>query len=475
MCGLILMHKADKIGFLSSDKDSLKQMLVLNSLRGVHSTGIAGGSLLEDDASIIKCVGSPYNLYEQKNTDEFFTRMISKFTTIIGHGRFATKGGIDAINAHPYKEGHIVLAHNGTINNFHQLKDKDKHANIEVDSHLVAKLIEEQGAEVVLPKISGAFVFAWIDLNEKTFNIARNSQRPLYACKLKNRNVLYFASEEETLEWNANRNNVLLDSMWEVKTNKIYTYPFGSIEPTIREFKNYTYQVANVSNPQYRKWNYHTTNWDYTDYEDVDIVDIPLTRKEKKALEKKKKHLSLVTDTINKVELVNSMVSGGKIEVGSRLHLDIVGFTNNDSTQYMHMNCSSKDFPNVKFTASCLLGLYKGNEDSVELVGEVSSIFRMPEIVNGKSFYVHLRNPIFIKEGEEGDEERITIKTTVDSQESITLFRLKELAKDGCAWCLGHVPLDDAEAILIEDSTTEAVQQLICPVCTDSFKLAARH
>ena len=263
MCGLILMHTADKIGFLSSDKESLKQMLVLNSIRGVHSTGIAGASLLEDDASIIKSIGSPYNLYTQKNTDEFFTRMVSKFTTIIGHGRFATKGGIDAINAHPFKEGHIVLAHNGTINNFYQLKDKDKHANIEVDSHLVAKLIEENGAEATLPRISGAFVFAWIDLNEKTFNIARNSQRPLYACKLKSRNVLYFASEEETLAWNANRNAIALDSMWEVETNKIYTYAFGSIEPTIKEFKNYTYQVTTVDNSWFRKWNYHTNKWDY--------------------------------------------------------------------------------------------------------------------------------------------------------------------------------------------------------------------
>ena len=59
--------------------------------------------------------------------------------------------------------------------------------------------------------------------------------------------------------------------------------------------------------------------------------------------------------------------------------------------------------------------------------------------------------------------------------ESITLFRLKELAKDGCAWCAGHVPLDNTEAILIEDSITEAVQQLVCPVCTDKFKLAVRH
>ena len=347
--------------------------------------------------------------------------------------------------------------------------------NIEVDSHLVAKLIEENGAEATLPRINGAFVFAWIDLNEKTFNIARNTQRPLYACKLKNRNVLYFASEEETLDWNANRNAIAVESMWEVETNKIYTYAFGSIEPTIKEFKNYTYQVTTGDTSWYRKWNHQTNSWDYNDYDSTDILSAPLTKKEKKSLDKKKKSMILLTNKIDKVELVTSIKSGGIITVGSRLHLDIVGFNSNDSTQYMHINCSSKDFPNVKFTSSCLFGLYTGNEASIELVGEVSSIFRMPEVVNGKSFYVHLKNPIFIDSKDDSDEERISIKTTVDSRESITLFRLKQLAKDGCSHCLGHVPLDDTEAILIEDSTAESIQQLICPTCTDNFNLALRH
>ena len=482
MCGLILMHTAEKIGFLGTDKDSFKQMLVVNSLRGVHSTGIAGASLLEDDASIVKCVGNPYDLYNQETTDEFFSRMISKFTTIIGHGRFATKGSIDAINAHPFKEGHIVLAHNGTISNFHQLKDNEKHKNIDVDSHLIAKLIEQEGVEVVLPKIIGAFVLAWIDLNEKTFNIARNTQRPLYMCKVKARDTLFFASEEETLEWNSMRNNIKIEKISEVKNNMIFTYAFGSITPTVRPFKSYVYKAPVREYPSHHNYapvREYPSHHNYAAYDSwMDGDDLParqLTRKEQKALTKNKRQVSVVETKAISVQLITSLKNGGTIEVGSRMQLDIVKINTNESTAYIHMNCSSKDFPNVKFTASCLLGSYKGNDDCTELVGEVSSIFRMPEITNGKSFYVHLKNPIFITDIDYDEEERVSIKTTVDARESITLFRLKQLAKDGCSWCLGHVPLDDTEAILIEDSTTQAVQQLICPVCTSNFNDAVRH
>ena len=63
----------------------------------------------------------------------------------------------------------------------------------------------------------------------------------------------------------------------------------------------------------------------------------------------------------------------------------------------------------------------------------------------------------------------------MDSSESLTLFRLKELAKEGCAWCAGHVPLDDIEAILIEDTTIEMVQQLVCPVCVGNFNKSVVH
>lgn len=475
MCGLVLMHTGEKIGYMHNDKETLKQLLVINSLRGIHSTGIAGVRLDEDDASIIKCVGSPYALFSQQHTDKFFTRMIQDFTTIIGHGRFATRGVIDAINAHPFKEGHIVLAHNGTINNFYSLKDQNKHKHIEVDSHLVAALIEEEGADAVLPRINGAFVFAWIDLKEHTFNVARNTQRPLFAGKIKGKDTLLFTSEEESLVWHELRNSVTMEEVWEVAPNMIYTYSQGSITPTVRPFKDFVEPPVPKYNNNHsgRRWDYRSESW-YDDELSFDSLPLakPLSKKEQKALDKKNRKLTLVDAKSNQLDLLESLVADRLIEKGKTLTVDIVGFSNTRGNGFMHISCSSEHFPNVRFMATCTLDMYTGHEDSTGLVGVVSSIFKLHLMDNGKSFYVHLNNPRFINDvfDVEDDEDRVVIKTTMDINESLTKYRLKELAKEGCGWCLGHVPINNPKDLLLESSVTEAFQQLICPDCSRGYQ-----
>ncbi|MCZ6651037.1 MAG: class II glutamine amidotransferase, partial [Acidobacteria bacterium] len=68
----------------------------------------------------------------------------------IGHTRWATHGRPNENNAHPHRDctGRLVVAHNGIIENYRDLKEeltaKGHRFTTETDTEIVAHLIEEQ-------------------------------------------------------------------------------------------------------------------------------------------------------------------------------------------------------------------------------------------------------------------------------------------------------------------------------------------
>lgn len=247
MCGIIGMHSTMTGKLYQSDVDVFMQGLLLTSLRGKDSTGVASinldGKVDNPDSTIVKVVGNPFNLYGYTPTEDFRKIAIRRETSLLGHCRAATIGSVVAENAHPFKTKTVTLVHNGTLRNFEALKkDYKKFKNTEVDSHLIAQLLDEYQAKDIIEELRGAWALMWFDSQDKTLNVCRNTDRPLYVATKK---PLYgggggkkiWASEKETLEWMNSRSNLAIDSFEEVPPHKIFKFHPGQTEPEVVDVK----------------------------------------------------------------------------------------------------------------------------------------------------------------------------------------------------------------------------------------------
>jgi glucosamine--fructose-6-phosphate aminotransferase (isomerizing) len=108
----------------------------------------------------------------------------------IGHTRWATHGPASVENAHPHASDHVVLVHNGIIENYHALKkelmEKGIHFESETDSEVVVHLITyfcSQGLgpleaiQKAVAQLQGAFalVILFKDHPHQIFGVRRGS------------------------------------------------------------------------------------------------------------------------------------------------------------------------------------------------------------------------------------------------------------------------------------------------------------
>lgn len=172
-------------------------LINLDIARGWDSTGM--GFIRKDGSTrVIKKLGLPYRIMRDK---AYVDALNDKNNIgIIGHNRAATKGVINAENAHPHKEGNITLAHNGTLSEhcMNILPDHNKFTN---DSKLITHDINTRGLAEFWKDLYGAATLVYWDKGQQSLVFVSNGQRPFtYAYIKEYPNTVVWASEEKMLK-----------------------------------------------------------------------------------------------------------------------------------------------------------------------------------------------------------------------------------------------------------------------------------
>ena len=182
----------------------MAQGLIVDSLRGMCGTGIYAYSPKSKEASEFKRA-LPGADFVNSHQFDLFKENVSDFSVVIGHNRASTIGAAKDSNCHPFLFDHIGLVHNGTLRDYGKLSGSFNHP---VDSAHAAYSMAKNGTLHTLERVKGAYVFAWHDQKEGTFNIARNGMRDIWFITNKENDTLFFASEYKMLDWVLNRNDI---------------------------------------------------------------------------------------------------------------------------------------------------------------------------------------------------------------------------------------------------------------------------
>ena len=191
MCGII--------GFTGDRKaiPILLEGLEALEYRGYDSAGIA--ICREDDKiHVAKAKGRLENLRQ-----EISVKSLSDNGCGIGHTRWATHGEPSARNAHPHGTEHLILVHNGIIENYAELGEQLKKVGYsfesETDTEVAAKLIDniyinkKDPVESIFEAVKymrGSFAFGIIFRENPHVVYAIRRDSPLLVAKAENGNLI---------------------------------------------------------------------------------------------------------------------------------------------------------------------------------------------------------------------------------------------------------------------------------------------
>lgn len=283
MCGIVgVAGNLDK-----TSVEVFHDMLQFDVVRGPHSTGVA--IVNKEDAVVVKGVLLPQQIID---SPEYKIEIAEPTKTcLIGHNRFATKGAVNAENAHPHKDRHITLVHNGTLFTQAGLPEHERFTN---DSMNITFAIAEIGIKDTWKKIDGAATIVFWDNNNRTLNIASNGKRPIWYMYSKKHDKVFWASELWMIKIATERHDVALDKqVW-------YLNPDTLLEFTYHKGKNKV-NIAISNLDKYIPTIYHKTvdvydrscEWDNGEY---------LKWYESKVLEYKPRDKQLSVDLVKKEE-----------------------------------------------------------------------------------------------------------------------------------------------------------------------------
>ena len=251
MCGIV--------GYVGTNQCAHLLLSGLRRLeyRGYDSAGIA----IADEHGEVRICRAEGKLAQLQRAyrDDPFDGVIG-----VGHTRWATHGRPSESNAHPHRAGRVVVAHNGIIENYLELKEaltrKGREFTSETDTEVVAHLIDEtwadsnlslhQATQAALAKIEGSYALVVISTeNPEELVVARHASPMVIA---KGKDCAYAASDVPAVLDHTRRFIFLHDGDTAVLTREGISIFGADGEPIERDVKQINWDPVSAEKQGYK-------------------------------------------------------------------------------------------------------------------------------------------------------------------------------------------------------------------------------
>ena len=476
MCGIITVFGSD---MTLTHGEVAKDLLILDQLRGMHSTGVVR----------IDAAGNPTIKKEAVNGAAFvsdtgnkaFVQGLAGARGIIGHNRYATCGAHTAVNAHPFQHDNITMVHNGTLQDRAGLATDEAHPSFVVDSDQVAFTLSQRTAAETVRQLDGAFVLAWHDKDDNSFNFVRNDERPFFLAKVTGKDVYIGASEEWMIMVACSRRKtpVVCDPIVELPVGVHVKYVLGSgnfvnktTKPVLKPV-----ELMPADEKFYGNWNNYSYKHNRKNYNTYTPPKV-----------KKTKIHEVQTTTARRGGVKDELAVLG-LSIGEEVSVYLTYFlpyTKRDtSTDTYICGKAYGAFDNVTGPSiSCIVHAVDKEEFIAgEYKAVVSSICHTVEDYNGDVIpnNVVLRRLELTKSWEDNKDKLVedpdTDQLAYDDSDAddawvygpdrvmITETTFEEMVKHGCGVCTCDIDMRDDEDISWRGDTP------ICHTCTEASKL----
>tara|TARA_R110000823_G_C15952958_1_gene502517 strand:+ start:3849 stop:5132 length:1284 start_codon:yes stop_codon:yes gene_type:complete len=408
MCGLVGVMG----DVTSNDKDVFNQLLVVDVLRGRHSTGAA---LIDyrGEATVFK---KAVNGLDFLDFATYKDKMRVGYNCLIGHNRYATKGAVNNVNAHPFDFENIVGAHNGTLRNYWSL---DNASDFDVDSECLYSHINDNGVRDAFNKTDGAFALTWFDKTTNKLHLLRNTERPLCYCYREDMGAVFWASEAWMLRGVLGRNGIKHSDIVLITPNVLYSFDMPA---------TYSTKGVKLGSPK--------------------VVKLEKPTVAKKSNVTSITHSKGVKPTSNYLSLTGYLNKKMEVCICDE-ERDVHG------SHYISGFLSSKTEIDVRFYTPKNGPLWGRLMDKRDL-GNFSCIISGMNSHNVAQPYLRadLRTITYL-----GDEKEVEADTVVGfNGKKLSYTEFREASDKGCAWC-GDIALFGQPALWIDD------KEFICGSC----------